>query len=335
METTTLTLTPMKTTPLYACLFLLFTNTAVAQKTIGSIERLDPEINLLIPENAVIEILANGFSWSEGPVWVPELKAVLFTDVPQNKAYRWDETNGLQTYLDPSGYTGYAPHNKKSGGNGLILDPEGNLLIAQHGDRRIAKMKAPLESKSPFTTVVDSFDGNRFHSPNDLILSKNGDLYFTDPPYGLDGDDDPLRELDFNGVYRYSSEGKTALLYSDLNRPNGLAFSKDESILYVANSDPQRNLWMAFDLDNGRLSNERVFFDATRIKRPGLADGMKVHSKGYVFATGPGGVLIFTPEGKHLGTILTEVRTANCAFDSEEKYLYMTSHNYLTRIKLK
>ena len=324
----------MKTIPFYACLFFLFTNKILAQKTIGNVERLDPEINRLIPKNAVIEVLADVFSWSEGPVWVPELNAVLFTDVPQNKVYRWDETSGLQVYLDPSGYTDHAPNQKKSGANGLILDSEGNLLLAQHGDRRIAKMNAPLKTTSPFITLVDSYKGNRFHSPNDLILAKNGDLYFTDPPYGLNGDKDPLRELVFNGVYLYSSDGKIALLYAGLTRPNGLAFSQNESLLYVANSDADRNLWMAFDHNNGVLSNERVFFDATDMKRPGLADGMKVHSDGSVFATGPGGVLIFTPEGKHLGTILTEVRTANCAFDTKEEYLYMTSHNYLTRIKL-
>jgi gluconolactonase len=334
METITLISTPMKTSPLYACLFFLFTSTIVGQKTIGSVERLDPEINRLIPGNAVIEILADGFSWSEGPVWVPELKAVLFTDVPQNKAYRWDEANGLQVYLDPSGYTAYAPNEKKSGANGLILDPKGNLLLAQHGDRRIAKMLAPLETKSSFITLVDSFGGKRFHSPNDLILSSNGDLLFTDPPYGLNGDEDPLREIKFNGVYRHSSEGETTLLYSGLTRPNGLAFSRDESILYIANSDPKKNLWMAFDYKDGALENPRVFFDATAFKQPGLADGLKVHSSGAVFATGPGGVLIFSAQGKHLGTIRTPGRAANCAFDEDETYLYITANKYLTRIKL-
>ena len=317
-------------------LFLsLFSWICFAQKTIGGVERLNDEINLLIEPDAAIEILADGFSWSEGPVWVPQLNAVLFTDVPENKLYRWDEKNGLSIYLDPSGYTGYAPNEKKAGGNGLILDPDGNLFIAQHGDRRIAKVMAPLDKPSAFKTVVDRFEGKRFHSPNDLILHSNGDLYFTDPPYGLKGDKDPLRELNTNGVYRLSKEGEISLVYDQLNRPNGLALSPDEKILYVANSDTKRNLWLAFDLVNGELLNERVFFDATSIDRPGLADGMKVNKKGYVFATGPGGVLIFNPQGKHLGTILTEERTANCAFNEDESVLYMTSHRYLTRIQLK
>jgi gluconolactonase len=313
----------------------LFSLCCFAQQTVESIERLDDEINLLIDADAAIEILADGFSWSEGPVWVPQLNAVLFTDVPENKLYRWDEANGLSVFLNPSGYTGYAPNEKKAGGNGLILDTKGNLLIAQHGDRRIAKVMAPLDKPGAFTTVVDRFEGKRFHSPNDLILHSNGDLYFTDPPYGLKGDDDLLRELQTNGVYRLNKAEGLSLVYEQLNRPNGLALSPDEKTLYVANSDTKRNLWMAFDLVNGQFLNERVFFDATSIDRPGLADGMKVNKEGYVFATGPGGVLIFNPQGKHLGTILTPERTANCAFNEDESVLYMTSHHYLTRIQLK
>lgn len=316
-------------------LFSLFVSFGFAQKTLGSIARLDEEINQLIAEDASIEILADGFNWAEGPVWVAELNSVLFTDVPENKLYRWEETKGLSVFLNPSGYTGYAPNKKKSGGNGLILDGEGNLLIAQHGDRRIARVNAPLKNPGSFETIVDRFEGKRFHSPNDLVLHSNGDLYFTDPPYGLNGDDDPLRELKTNGVYRLDGDGKISLVYSQLNRPNGLAFSPDEKTLYVANSDAKRNLWMAFDVVNGKLLNERVFFDATSMNLAGLADGMKVNSKGYVFATGPGGVLVFNSKGKHLGTILTEVRTANCAFNEDESVLYMTSDRYLTRIKLK
>ena len=316
--------------------FSLFSLTGFGQRTLGGIESLDKEFDLLVNEDAVVEILAEGFKWSEGPVWVPELNGVLFTDVPENKAYRWDEEKGLSVFLDPSGYTAYAPNNKKSGGNGLILDKKGNLLIAQHGDRRIARVQAPLENPGEFETVVDRFKGKRFHSPNDLILTENNTLYFTDPPYGLNGDKDSLRELDFNGVFCLKPNGDLQLVYRGLSRPNGLAFSKDEKTLYVANSDPNRNLWMAFEIDqNGTLKNERVFFDATSFERPGFADGLKVHSSGAVFATGPGGVLIFSPEGKHLGTILTDVRTANCAFDANEEYLYMTSSQYLLRIKLK
>ena len=321
-----------KTLTLLLTLGVLFGITA--QKTLGSVERLDPEINTLIAADAVIEILADGFSWAEGPVWVPELNAVLFTDVPENKMYRWDNANGLSVYLDPSGYTGIAPNDKKSGANGLILDSKGNLLIAQHGDRRIALIEKPLTQPGSFKTIIAEYDGKRFSSPNDLILAKNGDLYFTDPPYGLKGDGDPLKEIAENGVYRLDTKGEVTQVYSGLNRPNGLAFSPDESVLYVANSDPKRNLWLSFSLENGVLKNEKTFYDATGKQGKGLADGLKVHSKGYVFATGPGGVLIFTPKGKHIGTIKTEVASANCAFNADESALYITSNNYLTRIQL-
>ena len=318
-------------------IFLISTllNPLFAQKTLGSIERLDPEINYLIKPGEKLEILAEGFNWSEGPVWVPELNGVLFTDVPENKMYLWTENNGLSIYLDPSGYTEIEPNEKKSGANGLIIDPEGNLLIAQHGDRRIAMIKKPLINPGEFITIVNRYKGKRFNSPNDLVRSKDGDLYFTDPPYGLKGDKDPLKEIYENGVYKLDSNGVLTQVYAGLNRPNGLAFSPDESVLYVANSDSKRNLWMSFSVVKGEFKNEKVFFDATHIKEKGLADGLKVHSKGYVFATGPGGVLIFTPEGKHLGTIKTEVSSANCTFNADESALYITSDSYLTRIKLK
>lgn len=315
--------------------FVLYFLTPVSgQKTIGFVERLDPEINKLIAPDAVIEILADGFSWSEGPVWVPELNAVLFTDVPENKMYAWSDANGLSVYLDPSGYTGIAPNEKKSGANGLILDNLGNLLIAQHGDRRIAMIERPLTKPGPFKTIVDHYQGKRFNSPNDLIRSKNGDIYFTDPPYGLKGNDDPLKKIPENGVYRLTKDGELTQIYTSLNRPNGLAFSPDESVLYVANSESKKNLWLSFSVQKGVLKDQSVFFDATELNGKGLADGLKVHSKGYVFATGPGGVLIFTPQGKHLGTIRTEVASANCAFNADESALYITSDNYLTRIQL-
>tara|TARA_B100000767_G_scaffold275769_1_gene315323 strand:+ start:10210 stop:11184 length:975 start_codon:yes stop_codon:yes gene_type:complete len=321
--------------PILTLLSLFLFWSTLGQKTIGSIERLNDEINSLIASDAVIEVLAEGFSWAEGPVWVPELNGLLFSDVPENKIYLWEKTKGLSVFLNPSGYTGYAPNNKKSGSNGLILDSKGNLLIAQHGDRRVAMIKKPLGKPSAFKTVIDRFQGKRFNSPNDLILSKRGDLYFTDPPYGLSGDEDPLKEIQNNGVYRMDTKGNITQIYSDLNRPNGLALSKDETVLYVANSHPKKNLWMAFSMEKGSIVSERIFFDATEKKGLGLADGLKVHSRGYVFATGPSGVFIFTSTGKHLGTIKTETATANCAFNSDESVLYMTSDNVLTRIQLK
>ena len=274
-----------KTLTLLLTLGVLFGITA--QKTLGSVERLDPEINTLIVADAVIEILADGFSWAEGPVWVPELNAVLFTDVPENKMYRWDNANGLSVYLDPSGYTGIAPNDIKSGANGLILDPKGNLLIAQHGDRRIAMVEKPLTKPGSFKTIIAEYDGKRFSSPNDLILTKNGDLYFTDPPYGLKGNGDPLKEIAENGVYRLDTKGKVTQIYSSLNRPNGLAFSPDESVLYVANSDPKRTLWLSFSLENGVLKNEKTFLRCNRKKRERLSRWTKSPQQRLCLCNGP------------------------------------------------
>ena len=201
--------------------------------------------------------------------------------------------------------------------------------------------KLKKNSSPKYKSIVDSYNGKRFNSPNDLVVSKNGDIYFTDPPYGLKKqDNDPLKDLDFNGVYKYSN-GKIYLISKELTRPNGLAISNDESLLYVANSDPKKAVWYVFDISNTyeeliEPSPLLIFKDVTNLvgKKRGLPDGMKIHSSGNIFATGPGGVLIFSPSGKHLGTIQTEVSTSNCAFDSDENYLYMTSDNYLTRIKL-
>lgn len=309
-------------------------------KTIGSIERLDDQINSLVPQDAKVEILAEGFTWAEGPVWVPSLNAVLYTDVPENTIYKYKEGEGNSVYLKPSGYTGIAPTSRESGANGLILDAEGNLLMCQHGDRRVAKMAAPLHNpESSFITLADQYEGKKFSSPNDLIMSSNGDIYFTDPPYGLTGQDaDSLKEMSFNGVYKLDSAGNISVISENLTRPNGLALSKDEKTLYVANSDPEKALWMAYDVTDSGVENERVFLDVTEMigdERKGLPDGMKVHSSGNIFATGPGGVLVISPEGKHLGTIMTELATANCAFNLDESILFMTTDDYLTQIKLK
>ncbi len=309
-------------------------------KTLGSVERLDDSINDLIAQDSKIEILAEGFTWAEGPVWVPSLNAVLYTDVPENTIYKFVPGEGNSVYLKPSGYTGIAPSSRESGANGLILDPEGNLLMCQHGDRRIAKLASPLDQPaSSFITLANNYEGKRFSSPNDLIMSSNGDIYFTDPPYGLAGQDaDSLKELSFNGVYKLDTAGNVTVLTKELTRPNGLALSPDEKTLYVANSDPKRAIWMAYDITPEGVANGRLFFDATDMigdNRKGLPDGLKVHSSGTIFATGPGGVLVFSPTGKQLGTILTELATANCAFNADESILYMTTDDYLTQIKLK
>ena len=304
-------------------------------KFIGSVERLSPEIDNLIEKSAKIEILADGFEWSEGPVWSSQLNSVLFSDVPENVIYSWNEDKGLGTFTRPIGYSGKVPNLKKAGTNGLTIDADGNLIICMHGDRKITRLeKLNINRK---VTLVNSFDGNLLNSPNDLVYDSEGNLYFTDPPYGLlEGDNDKLKEIEFNGVYKVSPNGDIEVLVKNLTRPNGISISNDEKILYVANSDKNNPVIMQYDLSEEGAKNPSVFFDGRELTKKdiGLFDGLKVHPTGNVFATGPGGVLVIKENGDHIGTIRTEVRTANCAFDENFQYLYMTSDMFLTRIKL-
>ena len=304
---------------------------------IGKLEILDQRMSDFFDPDPCIEVLATGFNWSEGPVWVPKLNGVLFSDVPENKAYLWTEKRGLEVFLDPSGYTGYATNKNKSGSNGLAVDQEGNLILCQHGDRRIAKFNQ-WESRIPvYETIVDQFEMKRFNSPNDLVVSKDGSIFFTDPPYGLKGkDEDPLKELSYNGVYKWSANGVVTLINGELARPNGIELSLDEKTLYVANSDRTYPVIIAIDLTTEDYETS-LFFDGSTLakERKGLFDGLKIHSSGVIFATGPGGVLVIDAVGKHLGTILLTSRIANCAFDSGETYLYMTADSSLARVRLK
>jgi gluconolactonase len=302
---------------------------------------LNPALSELIAEDAKIEVLAEGFDWAEGPVWLPEQQAVIFSDIPPNIIYKWKEGEGKSVYLTPSGYTGEVERGGEIGSNGLLLDKEGALVLCQHGDRRIAKMNASLDAPQPeYTPMAWAYDGKRFNSPNDATFHSNGDLYFTDPPYGLEGNmDDPAKEIDFQGVYRLGADGTVTLLTDELSRPNGIAFSPDEKTLYVANSDPEKAIWMAYDVqEDGTITNGRVFFDATDMvgeENKGLPDGLKVDQAGNVFATGPGGILVFNPKGEHLGTIRTGQATANCAFGDDGHSLYITADMYLLRVRLK
>jgi len=238
---------------------------------LGRIERLQPDLDVLVPPDAKIEIVAEGFDWSEGPVWRKSGGYLLFTDIPKNTIYRWKEGEGVTVFLRPAGYTGPEPPGVELGSNGLAFDAEDRLVMADHGNRQIARLNERNYTK---TTLADRYQGKRLNSPNDLVFRSNGDLYFTDPPYGLRGlNQDPNKELDFNGVYRLTPSGELTLLTRELTFPNGIAFSPDERTLYVANSDPNRAIWMAFDvLEDGTIGNGRVLFDATRSSgraRPG------------------------------------------------------------------
>ena len=316
-------------------LLLLSSINTNQEKYLGSIERLSNEINNLIGEGAKIEILADGFDWSEGPTWSKKLNSILFSDVPNNVIYKWNEENGLSVFLEPIGYSGNVPNLKRAGTNGLIIDSKGNLIICMHGDRMIAKVENMNIEK--ISSLVKSYNNKLFNSPNDLVYDSNGNLFFTDPPYGLlEGDDDKLKEIPFNGVYKLSSDGNIEVIIKNLTRPNGISISNDEKTLYVANSDHNNPIIMKYELTIEGVKNPKIFFDGKTLSKQdiGLFDGLKVHPSGTLFATGPGGVLVIKENGDHIGTIRTEVRTANCAFDDKFEYLYMTSDMFLTRIKL-
>ncbi len=311
----------------------------VSLKKIGNILRLDNQIDGVIPTEANIEILDEGFDWTEGPLWVNQGQYLLFSDIPPNRVYKWKDGEGTSIYLDPSGYTGEKSRGGEPGSNGLLINNEGQLVLCQHGDQRLAIMNAQMaEPKSDFLTLVDNYQGKRLNSPNDAAFHSNGDLYFTDPPYGLEQLlDDPNKQIPFQGVYRLGKNGEASLLTDQLSRPNGIAFSPDEKTLYVANSDPEKAIWMAYDvMDDGSISNGRIFYDATGqvTTKKGLPDGLKVNNDGIIFATGPGGVFVFTPEAKLLGIIETGEATSNCALDAGQKTLYMTADMYLLKVKL-
>jgi len=309
------------------------------QQTVDSVEFLDPKMEVFFDKDTKIEVLADGFTWAEGPVWVSKLNGVVFTDVPNNKAYLWTKKDGLSLFLSPSGMTNHAPHSTDEGANGLTLDNEGNLILCQHGNRAVSKLKNWSFDTPEYEILVDHFEGKWLNSPNDLAINQKGEIFFTDPPYGLkDQDRDALKELDFNGIYKWSEDNNgLVLLDKSLSRPNGIALSNDEKTVYISNSDSQHSIIAAFDLENGLLKNKRTFFDGSVLAqtRQGLFDGLRVHSSGVVFATGPGGVLVLDESGKHLGTVMPGKSTANCGFDAQEDYLYLTSTDVLARIKLK
>jgi gluconolactonase len=306
--------------------------------TMGTIVRKDARLDKLIPPDAKLEKLADGFEWAEGPAWIAEGQFLLFSDIPNNRIVKWDKAEGARTWLKPSGYTGQKPRGGEPGTNGLMLDREGRLICCEHGDRRVTRLDK-IDPGAKKTVLADNYMGKRLNSPNDCAVKSNGDIYFTDPPYGLEKNwDDLARELDFCGVYRISAgDGKLTLLTKEMTRPNGIAFSPDEKTLYVANSDPKIAVWMAFPVkEDGTLGSGRVFFDATPwvAGQKGLPDGMKVDVNGNLFATGPGGVHVITPDGAHLGTIATGVATANCAFGGDGSTLYVAADKNLCRIKL-
>lgn len=291
----------------------------------------------LIAPDASFEILATGFKWSEGPLWVDSLQAVLFSDVPANMIYKWSPKDSLSIYLEYAGHTGEGNKDSNRGSNGLILDSKNNLLLCQHGDRRIARLDADLSDPKPqFVTLADTFDDKPFNSPNDLDVDHDGNIYFTDPPYGQPGT--KTAEIGFNGVFKVTPNGAVSMLIDSLIRPNGIALSLNQKMLYVNHSDKEKPFLYQYEIAaDGSLVNGQVLFDFRPFTKQfkGMPDGLKIHKSGNIFATGPGGVHIISPAGNHLATIETGKRSANCAFDSDQDHLYTTTTNMLLRIALK
>lgn len=305
------------------------------QKTIGKLIIENPDFTSLIDKEAKIEVLAEGFIWSEGPVWNKEGEYLLFSDIPKNTIYKWKESEELSVFLSPSGYTGIHPYSEEPGSNGLIINNKKELVACEHGDRRITKM--PINGGGGKFTLADTWNGKRFNSPNDIVQASNGTYYFTDPPYGLpDGEYDSTREIDLYGVYKIAPDGTVSIVIKDLTRPNGVALSPDENILYVTQSDPDAAYIMAYPiLPNGDLVEGKILFDATPMVKaglPGFPDGIKTDINGNIFSAAPGGIVVLTPQGKLLGKIATEVAAANLNWGNNGEVLYITAHMYLARI---
>lgn len=301
--------------------------------TIPQIVRVDERFDAIVPADAEIEKLADGFTWVEGPVWNRMEKALLFSDVARNQIWKWKSGKPGTVFLTYSGYTGKEPFaGKEPGSNGLSFDAEGRLVFCRHGDRNISR----LENNGSTTTLADRYKGKRLNSPNDLVFKSNGELYFTDPPFGLPRVfEDPQKELDFQGVYRLTTNGTLTLLTRELKGPNGIVFSPDESLLYV--SDPTAAAWFVFDVNKeGLILNKRLLLDAKihRKNGPGGPDGMKVDRRGNIFGAGPGGLYIIAPDGSILGRFHFDVPVGNCAWGEDGSTLFITANTALYRIRL-
>lgn len=306
----------------------------------AGIERISPELDAIIAKEAQVKIIAEGFDWSEGPVWVENNKMLLFSDVPKNKIYKWTEKKGIEIFLEPSGYTNPKMRGGETGSNGLALNNKNQLVLCQHGDRRIALLKSSLNNPKPlFTTLADNYKGRKFDSPNDLTIKRNGVIYFTDPPYGLEKNvNDPLKEAKYQGVYKVSPNGEVTLLTDSITRPNGIALFPDERRILVANSDSSKPYLYVFYLDDaGNFINGKIFYDFSEANKTEkrAPDGLKIDKNGNVFTTGPGGVWILDKTGKVLGRIKVSGTTSNCAFANNYKTLFITADNYILKVDLR
>jgi gluconolactonase len=311
---------------------------STSYENVGEVKRESPGLDALVAPGTRIEKLHEGYQWTEGPVWVPNGRYWLFSDVPGNTMYRWSEKEGSSVFLKPSGYTGSdTTIFREPGSNGLIPGPGNTILLADHGNRAVAQLDLATKKKSFLAT---EYEGKRFNSPNDLVRARDGTIYFTDPPYGLAGlDDSPHKEQKVNGVYRLDPNGKVSLIEPGLTFPNGVILSPDERRLYVTVSDPKRAVVMVYDrAPDGGISNGRVFADMTALvsdANPGLPDGMAIDAAGNLFSTGPGGIHVLAPDGRELGLIRTGTAIANCAFGEDGHTLFLASNHFVARMRTK
>lgn len=326
----------------FSLVFFVWFLSASAQDqkpAIGTIEFISNELNGVIKKDAKVEVVADGFQFTEGPLWLNKKKMLLFSDVPANTIYKWTEARGKEVYLKPSGYTSAEPRGGFMGSNALSLYTDGKLLICQHGDRRIAKMDAPINApKQNFVTVAGEYKGKRVNSPNDLFVTSNGDIYFTDPSYGFErGQRDPKREITYQGLYKVDKAGRVTLMIDSIEQPNGISIFPGGKTMIVSNSDDRKKRWYLYDIAaNGSLMNGRVFYDVSNERGMGGCDGLKIDKAGNVFAAGPGGIWIFTKAGKLIGKIKTNgVTAANCALTPDGKTIFITATNYLLRVKMR
>jgi len=314
-----------------ACTLCSGAAAAEQRQTIGQIDRVDPAIDKLIAPGTEIEVLAEGFNWSEGPVWIADGEYVVFSDVPENIIYRGSEKDGLSKWREPSGYTGLPREKYKQGSNGLALYVDGGLLICEHGDRRLSKLDIKEGKRR---VVADNYKGARFNSPNDVDVAKNGNIYMTDPTFGLEkGKDDPYREMDYMGVFLIRPNGEVVLLEDELEFPNGVGLSPDEKYLYVS----QRENWWRYPVKkDGTVGKRELLFSAAELVAAGHrgpTDGLSIDANGNLWVSAPGGTLVLSPEGKLLGRIDTGRSVANNCFGNDGYTFYMTADNYLCRIR--
>ena len=311
------------------------TGTPSNYPVIGKINKFDDRLDELIDEEAQIEVIASGFVWTEGPAWNKEGGFLVFSDIPRNVVMKWSETEGLREYLRPAGYTGIVDYGREPGSNGLLFDAMGRLTLCEHGDRRISV----LTKDGGKRTLADNYKGKRFNSPNDLVYHPNGNLYFTDPIYGLpERQDDPRREMDYCGVFLLRPNGEVELLTKEFTRPNGIALSPDGKTLYVAQSDSAAPLWRSYPVKgDGTIGKGKLLYNALKFKKDGVgnADGMTVDQKGNLWASGPAGIYIFSPQGDLLGRIEMGEHASNCAWGDDGSTLYMTVDMYVCRVRTK